>query len=490
MESQEAYDAPCTVRKVYSTRCNILSPFLHALAHYTLTNISSGAPLAVKGLKHTRESVVQQELGVLERAKTLGQIGDACLSAAGALRSLDIFDGCDLLVDAARQADGSNGPQADIVVTVAEKKRLTSASTGVSTQAGEGSMDAKVSVRNLFGFAEKFDLNMELGQQKSSVFRLAAARPRWLGSDAMLSADISKCAISHVKHSSFVEKLLGGSCGMVIGQPDEYLGCHDFSGVVSLRDVCQLEKNTASWPILQQRGLTLKSSLMHTFSLRRLDHPIIPTDGVNLKLTTELAGLVPTPVLGDVKFFKQTLQASAYVPLLERLTLGMSVHAGLLLPLGGSRSANQGESCISDRFFLGGPGSMWGFRTRGVGPRELRHTATGEGVSPNDPKAPRDSLGGDVMAVGTATLSVALPGKLEDANVRAHVFASGGGLQSLSTLNREGSFLPSLRACIGVGVAIPTAVGKVELNLTQVLRHRPEDAVVKNGVQLGITPNV
>ena len=165
MESQEAYDAPCTVRKVYSTRCNILSPFLHALAHYT--NIYTGAPLAVKGLKHTRESVVRQELGVLERAKTLGQIGDACLSAAGALRSLDIFDGCDLLVDAARQADGSNGPQADIVVTVAEKKRLTSASTGVSTQAGEGSMDAKVSVRNLFGFAEKFDLNMELGQQKA-----------------------------------------------------------------------------------------------------------------------------------------------------------------------------------------------------------------------------------------------------------------------------------------------------------------------------------
>ena len=39
METQEAYDAPCSVRKVYSTRCNIRSPFLHALAHYTLTNI-------------------------------------------------------------------------------------------------------------------------------------------------------------------------------------------------------------------------------------------------------------------------------------------------------------------------------------------------------------------------------------------------------------------------------------------------------------------
>lgn len=44
---------------------------------------------------------------------------------------------------------------------------------------------------------------------------------------------------------------------------------------------------------------------------------------------------------------------------------------------------------------------MWGFRTRGVGPRELRHTPTGEGTT--GPKAKRDALGGDVMAVGTAT---------------------------------------------------------------------------------------
>ena len=46
----------------------------------------------------------------------------------------------------------------------------------------------------------------------------------------------------------------------------------------------------------------------------------------------------------------------------------------------------------------------WGFRTRGVGPREVRHTATGDGAGP---KVARDALGGDVMAVGTAALSVA-----------------------------------------------------------------------------------
>ena len=39
---------------------------------------------------------------------------------------------------------------ADIVVSVTEKQRLASASTGVSTQSGEGSMDANIAVRNAF----------------------------------------------------------------------------------------------------------------------------------------------------------------------------------------------------------------------------------------------------------------------------------------------------------------------------------------------------
>jgi len=446
---EEAHHRPCTVRKIY-----------------------------VRGLRHTRESVVQQELQVVSQAKTLGAIGDACLSASAALRSLGVFDGADMLVDAS-PTDGPRGPQADVVVTLAEKKRLTSASTGVSTQGGEGSMDAKVSVRNLFGFAERVDLNMELGQQKSSLFRLSATRPRWLGTDGQLVADVSKSEISHVKHSSFVEKLLGGSLGWQIGDAHEGRGVHQLGAQLTLRDVCNLEKHVASWPILQQRGMSLKSSISHTYALSQLNHPTMPSEGAALKLHTEVAGLALP--LGDVRFLKQSLNAAVHVPLAHRLSLGLSVNAGVLLPMGG-------ESCVCDRFFLGGPGSMWGFRTRGVGPRELRHTPTGEAAT--GARAARDALGGDVMAVGTASLAVALPGKLEEVGMRAHAFASAGGLQSLATLHAEGAALPSLRACAGVGVAVPTAVGRVELNLTHVLRRRPEDAVVRNGIQIGIVPPV
>lgn len=228
-----------------------------------------------------------------------------------------------------------------------------------------------------------------------------------------------------------------------------------------------------------------QSGLTYTLTSSTLNHALMPTRGSAFRLSTEVAGVLP-PV-GNVRFCKQSMHAAAVLPVLPQgaLSLSLQLTAGLLVPLGGGTA--KAESAICDRFFLGGPGSFWGFRTRGVGPREVRHTATGEmGSGP----PPRDTLGGDVLATATAALSAALPGKLHEVGMRAHVFASAGGLQSLSGYNSEGSFGPSVRACAGVGVAMPTAVGRVELNLTHVLRRRSEDAVVRNGLQIGITPGL
>ena len=208
MEERDDFSAPCRVRR-----------------------------LVVRGARHTKEHVVRQQLAPLESARTLGEIGDACLSAAASLRELDIFDSADVLCDAAAGAgaDADGVPLADVVVTVAEKKRLTSASTGVSTQGGEGSLDASVSLRNLLGRAERFDLNMETGQQKSNTFRLSVLRPRWMGRDAELRAELSKQNVSHLKHSSHIEKIRGGTVGCRLGSPAGPLGSHDVSYAQKLR---------------------------------------------------------------------------------------------------------------------------------------------------------------------------------------------------------------------------------------------------------------
>ena len=99
----------------------------------------------VRGAEHTHESVVVQELYGLRGATTLGEIHRECAVAAAQLESLGVFESADFKVDCARD-DGAAGdmPLADVIVTVSEKKRLASASTGVHTSGGEGSMDAEV----------------------------------------------------------------------------------------------------------------------------------------------------------------------------------------------------------------------------------------------------------------------------------------------------------------------------------------------------------
>ena len=224
-------DSPCRVRKFY-----------------------------VRGLQHTRPEVVQRELTGLTEARSLQAICENADTAVRVLQSLDIFEAADVLVDKA-PSDGPDGPLADVIIRVKEKKRLASAGTGVSTQGGEGSMDAKLSVRNLLGWAERYELNMEYGQQKSSSFRLSASRPRLLGTDAHLTADVTKAATSYVKHSSFVEKALGGSVGCRVGEAHGAHGGHHFSAETTLRDICQLERGVVSWHVLQQRGLSLKNAI-------------------------------------------------------------------------------------------------------------------------------------------------------------------------------------------------------------------------------------
>lgn len=104
---------------------------------------------------------------------------------------------------------------------------------------------------------------------------------------------------------------------------------------------------------------------------------LLPTKGYYLRFTQELAGVGK---LGDTKYLKHEVEASiahqhgggeilrdenglakAIAP---GIVLSLNVRGGLLATLNGK------EANISDKFMLGGPLSIRGFRTCGVGPRD------------------------------------------------------------------------------------------------------------------------
>jgi hypothetical protein len=147
----------------------------------------------VRGAQHTHESVVKQELRALGAAATLGEIHQVCAVAAARLEALAVFESAEFMVDRARADDAAGDmPLADIIVTVSEKKRLASASTGVHTSGGEGSMDAEVRARQGPLVRKRWDACPRSMRRCSTAWLLEPA-PRYTASSALLASGSHMC---------------------------------------------------------------------------------------------------------------------------------------------------------------------------------------------------------------------------------------------------------------------------------------------------------
>ena len=166
-----------------------------------------------------------------------------------------------------------------------------------------------------------------------------------------------------------------------------------------------------------------------------------------------------------------------------------SLRAGMLYPLGLGLESKPQSSHINDRFQLGGPTDVRGFRLSGLGPRD--------GI---------DAIGGDVYAAGSANVLFPLPRVGADRPFRIQAFLNGGRLLALrhpkkgaemdskavqesvySTVAELASGLPSMAAGIGLVYAHPVARFELNFSLPLVLR-KGEDA--RKGLQFGIGINL
>ena len=110
-------------------------------------------------------------------------------------------------------------------------------------------------------------------------------------------------------------------------------------------------------------GENIKSSLFHTFVSDTRDHVTMPTKGKYLAVTQEFAGIGQR---GDANYFKNELAAQVHQPLFGDITLSTGIKFGLLIP---TNDDNQHVN-VSDRFYVGGPTSVRGFKMGGIGQRD------------------------------------------------------------------------------------------------------------------------
>ncbi len=392
-------------------------------------------------------------------------------------------------LDKPSQTDPTTTPT-DVAVyySVKEKSRIF-AKTGTDLGNAEGSAFANVQWRNLLGGAETLDVNASIGTRTRSSYQATLDTPVLSNPDLRFQVGGVQSATQKV-FASHEEVLRGGWSKLRwLNSAGSF---HEVGYNGFWRQVTGLAQN-ASQTVKNDAGDSFKSSISHSWTKDRRDNPMLPTRGYFAKTTSEIAGW--GPLQGDVAFFKNEIESQSAISIPipgikgdSGVSFTTGVRAGLLYPLALGSKQNPEMSRINDRFQLGGPTDVRGFRLSGLGPHD----------------GP-DAVGGDVYAAGSANLLFPLPRVGKDKPLRLQAFLNGGRLLAISKSDKEGSLtsqevnqsvsdaffeigngLPTMSAGIGLVYAHPVARFELNFSLPLVVRKHEE---ARKGVSFGIGIN-
>ena len=419
--------------------------------------------------------------------EALAEIG----GAVDKLNRLDIFQQpISTYIDTPDQTDPSTTVTDHAVFISARERGRYTIKTGTEAGSSEGSAYLNVVLRNIFGGAESLNASASLGTRTRSAYSANFSTP--ILSNPDLRWELGGLASSTLKSWASHEEALKGGNTRLLWQTGPF-SRHTFEYSGLWRQITGLAER-ASPTVRTDAGDSFKSSLTHTWLNDTRDVPMLPSRGTLLKTTTEIAGL--GPLKGDVAFGKFEIESQAALPvpipgLSDPFDSGISFTAGLrggvLYPLTLSGQPAPTQSRLNDRFQLGGPTDVRGFRLSGLGPRDGQ-----------------DAVGGDVYAAGGASLLFPLPRVGKDTPLRFQAFVNGGRLLALKdtrqdkeqpmnggqvqrsvlqTVNELANGLPSCAAGVGLVYAHPAARFELNFSLPLVIRRGEEG---RKGVSFGV----
>jgi len=221
---------------------------------------------------------------------------------------------------------------------------------------------------NLFGRGWKASLNTQFGARRT-LFSIDFRDPHFLDSDFSLLLGAFK---TKVEYNDFEKDGRGGRVGL------GYNFSRFVNGSVSLRlDETKILAVSGTIPTFNVQKEVLKGSQQTRsvgFNVTRntTDRFIDPSRGGVQSASVEYAG---GPLGGDSQFVKYFLNAKKFYPITASTVFSWNVVWGHVVPM-----ERDGEVPVFERFFLGGPYNIRGFRSREISPRDPN---TGELIGGN-----------------------------------------------------------------------------------------------------------
>ncbi|KAI9596633.1 surface antigen-domain-containing protein [Syncephalis fuscata] len=322
----------------------------------------------------------------------------------------------------------------DVLLALRERNRLT-LKTGTEIGDEEGLLNGSVTFRNAFGGAECLEASAAMGTRTPSSFQASFSAPLASNPDHVASIHAYQTIRNKMWYSSHNEMTRGATLRY---ETISRLGQHGFYYDLAWRNVYNLTNHASM-------------ALGHVLVCDQRNSLEMPTDGYLLRMQNDFAGYG-----GDVHYGKCELEGQWLQSLGRGFHTSLTARGGLLLAMQGDRIR------INDRFTLGGPVSLRGFKTFGVGPRE-----------------DYDMIGGNIYYALGLSLFAPLP-KVDSERFKAHFFVNTGTLRlvdndrkEISKMLKDMYYRPTIS--IGAGLIYWHSIARVELNFTLPLAAAASD---------------
>ncbi len=381
--------------------------------------------IRVSGNTRTRDNVIRREMTMLE-----GDIynSDAISRSRLDINKLGFFE--DVLINT---EPGSAQDQVNLSVEVKERPTGT-----FSIGAGYSSVDSvmgmfQISQNNLFGRGQQLTFMAQLGGY-SSYYNISFTEPWFRDRPQSVGFDLFKI---EREYEDFDRESAGTNLRTSFPFRDwDFTRMHLTYRFESIDIKLIDDEEDVALSISKQEGTNTVSSIITALVKDSLDDKWAPRSGVFNSASIEVAGLG-----GDGRFITMVGSAAKYFPVLENCAFMLRGTIGQIFPY-------MGEGIpISEKFFLGGIGSLRGFEARSVGPRDLRPRP-----KPGDPgfdpgkkyKNKYDVVGGKKQLFFNVEYHFPL---MKEAGVRGLLFFDTG-----NSYRSGEAFFSDMRNSVGVGV--------------------------------------
>jgi len=354
--------------------------------------------------------------------------------SAERIRALGYFSNAD--VDA---REGSSPEQVVIDVDVTEGPTGSFSFGGNFSTDNGFSLLARFSQRNFLGRGQSLSFDLQ-GGEDNQTFNFSFTEPRLLGRDLSFGLDTS---YSTTNNQNALFDTISGQFRPRLGFPVSENGRLTLFYSYDYTDIRDVTSTSAF--IQADEGPVGTNALGYSYSYDTRRTGLNPNAGILFRFGQEFG-------VGDATYIETTAQLSGQMLTLgEEVTLRATIEGGLL-------SYSDGNSRITDRYFLGSQ-SMRGFEPGGIGPRD---------------STTLEALGGNIYAV--ARLEAEFPlGLPEEYGITGGVFLDYGSVwdTGLGAGVLYDEFTP--RTIAGVSIFWDTPIGPLRFNWTEPVDTQADD---------------